>query len=174
MTAQLTDIENRPPTNETEQESAQLEGELRAISTGQVVASDGVAKALHQTGELVRAVIRAHPVDKAELYAKLGLKMTYYPQKQLMEAGAITTICTWRPPSRSATSSASRWGTSRSYRTRRDSPGPHAKQPASGPEVIEDRRAWMRTDCNTTSQVSPCAGTDRRMPRHAGCPRFRT
>ena len=46
----------------------------------------GLAELLHQTGELAHAVVRACPDDKADLYVKLGLRMTYYPQKQLVEA----------------------------------------------------------------------------------------
>ncbi|WP_433464991.1 hypothetical protein [Spirillospora sp. CA-128828] len=45
----------------------------------QMISSDGLAELLHQTGELAHAVVHAHPDDKADLYAKLGLKMTYYP-----------------------------------------------------------------------------------------------
>lgn len=75
--------------NETEQERARLEGELNAVPADQAISSDGLAELLHQTGELANAVVRAHPDDKADLYAKLGLTMTYYPQKQLVEAKVV-------------------------------------------------------------------------------------
>ncbi|WP_205719238.1 recombinase family protein [Actinomadura geliboluensis] len=77
--------------NETEQERARLKGELDAIPADQTVTSDGLAELLQQTGELARAVVHACPDDKADLYAKLGLKMTYYPQKQLVEARVVPT-----------------------------------------------------------------------------------
>ncbi|TDC86932.1 hypothetical protein [Actinomadura sp. 7K507] len=77
--------------NDTEQERARLEGELRAIPADQAVSSDGLAELLHETGELAHAVVNAHPDDKADLYAKLGLKMMYYPQKKLVEAKVVPT-----------------------------------------------------------------------------------
>src|SRR5690606_10396317 len=77
--------------NETEQERARLEGELNAVPADQAISSDGLAELLHRTGELAQAVVRAHPGDKADLYAKLGLKMTYYPEKKLVEAEVIPT-----------------------------------------------------------------------------------
>ena len=36
--------------------------------------------------DLVRIIRDADPADKAELYAQLGLTMTYRPQKRLVEA----------------------------------------------------------------------------------------
>ncbi|WP_157431011.1 hypothetical protein [Actinomadura macra] len=75
--------------NETEQERARLEGELRLIPADQAVSTDGLAELLRQTGKLAHAVVSADPGEKAELYAQLGLKMTYYPQKQLVEAKIV-------------------------------------------------------------------------------------
>ena len=48
-----------------------------------------LAELLHRTGELAHAVVRAHPDDEADLYAELGLTMTYDSQKQLAEARAF-------------------------------------------------------------------------------------
>ncbi len=75
--------------NETERERARLEGEQRATPVDRVPARDGMAELLCRTGELAQAVVGADPDDKAELYRKLGLRMTYFPQKQLVEARVI-------------------------------------------------------------------------------------
>ncbi|RSN61941.1 recombinase family protein [Actinomadura sp. WAC 06369] len=72
--------------NETQQERTRHEAELRAMPEGEVVSRDHIVELLNETGELARAVVHAHPDDKAELYRKLGLTMTYYPQKKLVEA----------------------------------------------------------------------------------------
>ncbi|GAA2265418.1 hypothetical protein GCM10010402_21420 [Actinomadura luteofluorescens] len=47
---------------------------------------DGLAERLHRAGDLAGAVVRADPDDKAELYTKLGLTMTCYPEKKHVEA----------------------------------------------------------------------------------------
>jgi hypothetical protein len=65
--------------NEAEQERRRVESELRAIPTNQPVSSDGLAELLHWTSDLARAVVQADPDEKADLYTKLGLTMTYYP-----------------------------------------------------------------------------------------------
>jgi hypothetical protein len=72
--------------NETEQEPQRVEGELRAVPTDQAVSPDVVAELLRRAGDLADAVVRARPDDKADLYTKLGLTMTYYPEKKLVEA----------------------------------------------------------------------------------------
>ncbi|GII70897.1 hypothetical protein Sme01_33730 [Sphaerisporangium melleum] len=41
---------------------------------------------IEEVGDLVRLVSEAGPDDKAELYTQLGLKLTYYPEKQYVEA----------------------------------------------------------------------------------------
>lgn len=41
---------------------------------------------LTELGDLARVVVQADPADKADLYRDLGLRLTYRPQKQLVEA----------------------------------------------------------------------------------------
>ncbi|WP_253770696.1 hypothetical protein [Nonomuraea roseoviolacea] len=41
---------------------------------------------IEKVGDLVRLVGQADPDDKAELYTQLGLKLTYYPEKQYVGA----------------------------------------------------------------------------------------
>lgn len=41
---------------------------------------------IEEVGDLVRLVSEADPDDKAELYTQLSLKLTYYPEKQYVEA----------------------------------------------------------------------------------------
>ncbi|MEU9025242.1 zinc ribbon domain-containing protein [Actinomadura sp. NPDC048394] len=72
--------------NETEQERRHLESELRVVPTKQAVSSDEAVELLHRASDLADAVVRARPDDKADLYTKLGLTMTYYPEKKLVEA----------------------------------------------------------------------------------------
>jgi site-specific DNA recombinase len=44
---------------------------------------------LADLGDLARVVVQAEAVDKAKLYRELGLRLTYRPQKQLVEATVI-------------------------------------------------------------------------------------
>jgi hypothetical protein len=52
-------------------------------------ANDELRELLRQTSELAHAVVHACPDDKADLYVKLGLRMTYYLQKTLVEARVV-------------------------------------------------------------------------------------
>ncbi|WP_372442463.1 zinc ribbon domain-containing protein [Actinomadura nitritigenes] len=124
--------------NETEQERQRVEGELRAV-----------------------------PTDQVDLYSKLGLTMTYYPEKNLWKPGwprlphvqmicvrgAVTTNFTCPPPPPSATSTASRCGLSEPHqplvvgapcrrhvpRTRSDAIKQQCAKPWTRPEVKEPR-----------------------------------
>lgn len=44
---------------------------------------------INHVGGLTRQIATADPEDKAELYKQLGLRMTCYPQKQLVEARVV-------------------------------------------------------------------------------------
>ncbi|WP_155884594.1 hypothetical protein [Actinomadura flavalba] len=72
--------------NETEAERSQLEARLQEAPQTHAVNADAIHAALKKTDELARAVVRAHPNDKADLYRELGLTMTYHPDKKLVEA----------------------------------------------------------------------------------------
>ncbi|MER6817257.1 hypothetical protein ABT299_49085 [Spirillospora sp. NPDC000708] len=72
--------------NEAEQKRQRVESEFRAVPTDQTISPDVVAELLRRAGDLADAVVRARPDDKADLYTKLGLTMTYYPEKKLVEA----------------------------------------------------------------------------------------
>ena len=47
---------------------------------------DEIAALVAALGDLVQIIRDADPADKADLYAQLGLTMTYRPQKRLVEA----------------------------------------------------------------------------------------
>ncbi|MFI6298347.1 recombinase family protein [Nonomuraea sp. NPDC050790] len=72
--------------NETKSERARLEGELKAVPAAQRVSAEEIRSMLEEVGDLVRLVGEADPNDKAALYTQLGLKLTYYPGKQYVEA----------------------------------------------------------------------------------------
>ncbi|XVQ10460.1 hypothetical protein ACQP1W_49500 [Spirillospora sp. CA-255316] len=81
--------------NEATQERARVEAELRAGVHGErvlrreSVSREEIAGLLEETGDLVRVVFEADPLDKAELFKELGLSMTYYPQRHEVEARVI-------------------------------------------------------------------------------------
>ncbi|MFI7453680.1 recombinase family protein [Nonomuraea sp. NPDC049714] len=72
--------------NETKSERARLEGELKAVPAAQRISVAEIRSMIEEVGDLVRLVADADPDDKAELYNQLGLKLTYYPEKQYVEA----------------------------------------------------------------------------------------
>jgi site-specific DNA recombinase len=75
--------------NDAQQERARLEAELRAMPRSESIAQAEIAEMLERAGDLTQTIIAADPLDKAALYQQLGLKLTYYPQKQLVEARVI-------------------------------------------------------------------------------------
>jgi site-specific DNA recombinase len=72
--------------NSVKQDRARLEGELLAVPRGERISHEEIADMLTRAGDLTKLIIAADPADKADLYQQLGLRMTYYPQKQLVEA----------------------------------------------------------------------------------------
>ncbi|MET7999918.1 hypothetical protein [Nonomuraea glycinis] len=72
--------------NETKSERARLEGELKAVPAAQRISVEEIRSMIGEVGDLVRLVGEADPDDKADLYTRLGLKLTYYPGKQYVEA----------------------------------------------------------------------------------------
>jgi DNA invertase Pin-like site-specific DNA recombinase len=75
--------------NDAQKERAKLEGELRAVPHGESIDQEEIIEMLEHAGDLTQAITAADPLDKADLYQQLGLKMTYHPQKQLVEAQVI-------------------------------------------------------------------------------------
>ena len=72
--------------NETKNERARLEGELKAVPAAQRITVAEIRSMIGEVGDLVRLIGKADPDDKAKLYSQLGLKLTYYPEKQYVEA----------------------------------------------------------------------------------------
>jgi hypothetical protein len=75
--------------NEETRKRACLEAQLRAAPRQQQTSRDEIAELLKRTSDLAQTVLNAHPLDKADLYQKLGLAMTYYPQKREVEVQVI-------------------------------------------------------------------------------------
>ncbi|WP_067470159.1 hypothetical protein [Actinomadura macra] len=122
--------------NDVKTERRRLENEAKTAPRHTGISREQIAETLRQTGDLAQLAINAEPQDKADLYQKLGLTMTYYPQKHEVEArvipepphvrsvcvrGLITTIRTYQPPPRSAMSTASQWGPNHPPASRSDS-----------------------------------------------------
>ncbi|MEU4411523.1 hypothetical protein AB0F88_44080 [Streptosporangium sp. NPDC023963] len=72
--------------NETKGERARLEGKLKAVPAAQRINVEEIRSMIGEVGDLVRLVGEADPDDKADLCTRLGLKFTYYPEKQYVEA----------------------------------------------------------------------------------------
>ncbi|WP_143020404.1 zinc ribbon domain-containing protein [Sinosporangium album] len=72
--------------NEAKGERARLEGELRAVPAVRQVTEKEIGGMLEHAGDLVEMINAADGQDKADLYAQLGLTLTYYPEKQYVEA----------------------------------------------------------------------------------------
>jgi site-specific DNA recombinase len=83
--------------NDEKQKRARLEGELRAAPPAKRLSHEELADLLGRVGDLAQVAAEADPEDKAEAYKELGLKMTYYPQKQLVEARLMPDphMCKW-------------------------------------------------------------------------------
>ncbi|TDB89990.1 recombinase family protein [Actinomadura sp. KC216] len=75
--------------NDVKQERARLEHAAKTIPRGSGISRDEIADLLQRTGDLAQLAINANPEDKADLYQQLGLVMTYYPQKHVVEARVI-------------------------------------------------------------------------------------
>ncbi|GAA4511416.1 hypothetical protein GCM10023096_17930 [Nonomuraea ferruginea] len=72
--------------NETKIERAHLVGELKAAPAAQRISVAEIRSMIEEVGDLVRLVGEADPDDKAALYTQLGLKLTFYLEKQYVEA----------------------------------------------------------------------------------------
>lgn len=72
--------------NAAKADRARAEGELRALGTSKRMTRQEITQMITELGDLARVVVQADPADKSDLYRDLGLRLTYRPQKQLVEA----------------------------------------------------------------------------------------
>lgn len=72
--------------NEAKAEQARAEGDRRALRTTRRMTREEISTVLTELGDLARVIVQADADDKAKLYRELGLRLTYRPQKQLVEA----------------------------------------------------------------------------------------
>ncbi|MDL4773956.1 hypothetical protein [Actinomadura xylanilytica] len=75
--------------NDVKRERARLEAQMRTVPHRDRVSRDEITDLLDQTGALAQMVLKAHPLDKADLFQELGLAMTYYPQKREVEVQIV-------------------------------------------------------------------------------------
>ena len=83
--------------NTAKADRARAEGELRGVGTSKRMTRQEITTMMTGLGDLARVVVQADPADKADLYRELGLRLTYRPQKQLVEAKVIPgpDMCNW-------------------------------------------------------------------------------
>lgn len=75
--------------NETKAKQKRLNQQIRATPRAKQGGRDEITALMERTGDLVKVISKADPADKADLHQQLGLTMTYYPQKQIVEARVI-------------------------------------------------------------------------------------
>jgi site-specific DNA recombinase len=75
--------------NEAKADRARAEGQLHGLGGSKRMTREEITTMMTELGDLARVVVRADPGDKADLYREVGLKLTYRPQKQLVEAKVI-------------------------------------------------------------------------------------
>lgn len=75
--------------NDTQADRARAEGRLRTLGTSRHMNEKEITMLVQQLGDLATAVTDADPADKGKVYTELGLRLTYRPQKQLIEATVI-------------------------------------------------------------------------------------
>jgi site-specific DNA recombinase len=72
--------------NDAKAERTRAEGERRALRTTRRMNREEISTVLAELGDLAWVVVQAEAADKVKLYRELGLKLTYRPQKQVVEA----------------------------------------------------------------------------------------
>jgi hypothetical protein len=72
--------------NATTNEGAGLKEEQKAVPAAQPFHGTEIRSLIEEIGDMVRLVAEADPDDKAKCYLRLGLKRTYHPDKQYVEA----------------------------------------------------------------------------------------
>lgn len=73
--------------NETKAQRARTEAELRAAPRADSISREEITNMLEPAADVAQKVTKADPADKAGLYQQLGLRMTYYPEKQQWRRG---------------------------------------------------------------------------------------
>jgi DNA invertase Pin-like site-specific DNA recombinase len=71
---------------ETQAKKVAAQAEIRAAAGRRQMAPDDIAAIVAELGDLVGVIRDADPADKAEMYAQLGLALTYQPGRRLVEA----------------------------------------------------------------------------------------
>jgi site-specific DNA recombinase len=79
--------------NATKQDRADAEAESRRAFAPAPISPEEINDVVEALGGLVEVIVNADSGDKADLYRELGLRLTYRPQKRLVEARDRT-----RPP----------------------------------------------------------------------------
>ncbi|RSN03136.1 recombinase family protein [Nonomuraea sp. WAC 01424] len=74
---------------ETQTQRVAAQAQLRQSSGRRRMTREEIHAVMIALGDLVKVIQEADPLDKAELYAQLGLRLTYRPQKQLVEAQVV-------------------------------------------------------------------------------------
>ncbi|GAA2302159.1 hypothetical protein GCM10010149_59370 [Nonomuraea roseoviolacea subsp. roseoviolacea] len=72
--------------SETQAQRTAAQAQLRQASGRRRMTREEIRAVITALGDLVRVIQEADPLDKAELYAQIGLRLTYRPQKRLVEA----------------------------------------------------------------------------------------
>ncbi|MGI8334735.1 hypothetical protein ACRYCC_32695 [Actinomadura scrupuli] len=75
--------------NTVKAERASLDAQLLNAPRADRISAQEITELLSRAGNLAQMIAVADPLDKAGLCQRLGLRMTYYPEKQLVEARVI-------------------------------------------------------------------------------------
>jgi site-specific DNA recombinase len=81
-----------PWITEIQAQRVAAQAEIRSATGKRRMTRDEIAAIIAALGDLVQVIRDADPADKAELYARLGLTMTYRPQKRLVEATVMPSL----------------------------------------------------------------------------------
>ena len=73
---------------ETQKQRAAAETQLRQTSRQAHMTQQQISDLVNELGDTATALASANPVDKADLYGKLGLHLTYHPKNQTVRAEA--------------------------------------------------------------------------------------
>jgi site-specific DNA recombinase len=77
---------------ETQVQKLAARAEIRSATGQRRMTKDEIAAIVAALGDLVQVIRDADPADKADLYAQLGLTLTYRPQKRLVEASVTPSL----------------------------------------------------------------------------------
>jgi hypothetical protein len=75
-----------PRIAETQAKKVAAQAEIRTATCRPQMSRDDIAAIVTALGELATVVREADPADKADIYAKLKLTLTYQPEERLVEA----------------------------------------------------------------------------------------